>query len=91
MNREPRFLERLENASDRGALRVLYASLKKSGDKKRLHRLRKFVSLAYAYGGTSYFIKYDDFIRNLTKPGSKTLDCDATILFGKNVKEIFVC
>lgn len=91
MIKEPRFLERLQNASDREALRVLYTAIKKSGDKEKLHKLRKYVSLAYAYGGTSCYIRYDDFIRNLTRIGSRVLDCGAKTMFGKNVNKIFVC
>ena len=99
MDREPRFLNRLKNASDREALKVLYATIKRSGDKKKLHKLRKFVSLAYAFGGTnysdyfhgpSYFIDYDSFIQNLTKPGSRTLDYAGNTLFDHDVKDIFV-
>ena len=90
MDREPRFLNRLKNASDREALRVLYATIKRSGDKKKLHKLRKFVSLAYAFGGYSYFVDYDSFIRSLTKPGSRTLDYAGDTLFDHNVKDIFV-
>jgi len=90
MDREPRFLNRLKNASDREALRVLYATIKRSGDKKKLHKLRKFVSLAYAFGGYSYFVDYDTFIKKLTKYDSQTLDYAGNKLFGHNVKDIFV-
>ena len=91
MNKEPRFLKRLQNARDREALRALYTSIKKSGDKRKLHKLRKYVSLAYAFGGTSCYIKYEEFIYNLTKPYSKTLDYKIKVLFGKDVNKIFVC
>lgn len=90
MDKEPKFLARITKENDKKALKSLYTCLKKNNDKKLLYRLRKFVSLAYAFGDTENYVEYERFIHRLVSPGSIVLYYNGDMLFGYNLNKPFV-